>query len=338
LAAWRINPGRSIGIDLRSCYHTPPPRREAKLIYSPDELLKLLHDTKALSVWNRNKGPVFWYIAGVPGPFYINTELMIGKDLAQKILEAIDAALEGAKTGDYAGCAARLNRAVLDNYQAGPVYQKIVATMVARAREEFADGNYSFISGGERRDWLFSIPFAKACGLEHLFLFKNGAVYSERAIETFTVGLHVCDLINNAASHFEMWFPALEKAKLKCIGTLCVNSRGESGVKKLSAHGQKTVSLNHIDLDFFKQSLANGLIDQPTYAEIACHFASPREWAARYLIDHVELFDVKNIDRKSFERLQSFFARDPWDLRKDYEGFFAVMQKQIAARLKSHAT
>ena len=34
------------------------------------------------------RGPVFWYAASVPGPFYVYTELVIGPALAEKLLAA----------------------------------------------------------------------------------------------------------------------------------------------------------------------------------------------------------------------------------------------------------
>jgi hypothetical protein len=307
------------------------------LIYSPDQLLKLIHDSKALSIWDRNKGPVFWYIAGVPGPFYINTEQMLGERLAQELLRTIDTILASTGADNPAARAVQLNKAILAVYQSDPVYQNIVATMVAKAKQEFPLQNCRFISGGERRDWLFSIPFAKESGLKHVFIFKDRTVYCEQALKPLEAGLHVCDLINNAASHFEIWFPALEKVHLQCVGTVCVNSRGINGVQKLDAQGQKVVALSHIDLAFFKQSLESGLIDQPAYEEIACHFTSPKEWATRYLLNDVSVFDIEHIDKKSFERLRSFVANDPWSLRKDHEAFLAILQKKIDERLKSQA-
>jgi len=308
-------------------------RREAKLIYNSDQLLKLIHDSKALSIWNRSKGPVFWYIAGIPGPFYVNTEWMLGGECAAKLLGAIDAILATEKTGT--GRAAQLKAAILAAYVNNSAYRNIVATMIERGQKEFPGMPYTFISGGERRDWLFSIPFAEECRLKHVFLFKDMSVHCEQPLKPPETGLHVSDLINNAASYFELWFPALEKARLLCVGTLCVNSRGDSGIQKLAARGHKAVALNHIDLAFFEQSLANGLINKVMLEEIACYFASPKEWAAHYLMNKSDLFNIEKIDKKSFERLQSFFANDPWSLRKDYQDFFALMQKKIAARVNN---
>jgi len=305
------------------------------LVYTSDALIKLLYDSKALSIWDRKKGPVFWYIVGVPGPFYINTEWMIGAALADELLGKIDAILAGSK--EPATRAQQLDELILAAYAKTPVYRDIVATMVARAKENFPEGSYSFVSGGERRDWLFSIPFAHECKMPHAFLFKNLSVFCDRPLKPHESSLHIADLINNAASYFDLWFPALEKAQLRCAGTLCVNSRG-AGMQRLEAHGQKAVALNAIELPFFKQSLTNGLISQDTYDEIDMHFESPRKWAVKYLIGNVALLDVENIDKKSFGRLQSFIARDPWNLRNDHQEFFDEMQAAIKDRPNREAS
>ncbi len=303
------------------------------MILSSDDLLKIIHDTKAVSIWNHKTGPVFWYAAAVPGPFYVNTELAIGSALAEKLLRDITAII--AATSDPAARAARLNEAILTAYDANPVYQQIVKTMVAAAKASFPDGSYALVSGGERRDWLFSIPFAREAGVPHAFLFKNQDLWCATPIAPHATTLHVADLINNAASYFDLWLPILEKAHLRCIGTVCLNSRGSNGLQRLAKANVKVVALNGIDLSFFEKSRAGGLIDADTLAEIAAYFASPQEWAKRYLIGNAKLFDAPHIDAKSFERLRSFFTNDPWSLKKDNEAFFAAMRTAIEERART---
>jgi hypothetical protein len=147
--------------------------------------------------------------------------------------------------------------------------------------------------------------------------------------------LHVADLINNAASYFDLWFPILGKASLDCIGTVCVNTRGSNGLKRLQDHGQKVVALNKIDITFFEQWLNNGLINQDTFNELAIYFASTKDWATGYLLNNAGVFNVKNTDIKSFERLQNFIANDPWALKNGHSDFFTHMQAEIKKRLNS---
>jgi hypothetical protein len=300
------------------------------MIYSQEDLLKLIHDTRAVSIWNRAKGPVFWYAANVPGPFYVNTEMVIGAALSEKLLREITAIVAG--TVDAQARAEQLSHLILEAYKVNPAWQRLIATMIDRARKEFPQHDFAMISGGERRDWLFSIPFAHACNLPHLFLFKNKTMFGEQTFKAGQNVLHVSDLINNAASFIDMWKPALDGVKLGCCGNLCVNLRGENGLRRLREIGQKTVALVTIDVDFFRRLHAVDLIERETFEEIAVFFASAQDWASRYLIGKPELFDTAGCDAKSFERLRVFIHNDPWKLRGKHEAFFATMQKAVEQR------
>jgi len=294
-----------------------------------NDLIKLIHETKAVSIWNREKGPVFWYIAGVPGPYYVNTEMLIGAEAANKVLGEITSILSESKEPNIRG--GRISAAVLGEYEKNSVLKDLVSSLLNKAKEKFPAGSFDFVSGGERRDWLFSVPFAKEAGVGHAFLFKDLSVYYAGELGKGERVLHIADLINNAASYLDLWLPALKKAGAECAGTLCVINRGSNGMKKLEEHGIKASSLCGIDLGFFEKSKESGLISEDTLAEIAIHFESPRNWAVRYLMGKDALFGMKTADKKSLKRMKSFFANDPWSLKPEYAEFFSSMQSSLSA-------
>ena len=305
------------------------------MIYTQADLSKLILDTKAVSIWDHAKGPVFWYAANVPGPFYVNTEMVIGASLAEKLLREITAVASG--TVDAPARAAQLKHLILDAYRSNTSWQRLIETMIDRARTEFASSSFAMISGGERRDWLFSIPFAHECNLPHLYLFKNKTSFCEFENKEWMTRsgqnvLHVSDLINNAASFFDSWQPILQNLSMSCAGNICINLRGENGLRRLTEAGQKTVALMTIDLDFFRRLHAADLLSREVFEEIAIFLSSSQDWASRYLLDRPELFNVHGCDTKSFERLKFFIANDPWKMRGTHESFFATMQKAIAER------
>jgi len=305
------------------------------MIYTQEDLMKRILDTKAVSIWNHQTGPIFWYAASIPGPFYVNTELTIGPELSAGLLKNItDICKEGP---DARTRAEKLEALIMDAYEKDEIFKNVIETMAARIKSDFADGSFSLISGGERRDWLFSIPVAKLLGIKHAYLFKNGELYCAEPLAKGEIALHIADLINNAASYFDAWLPILQKADLGCIGTICINSRGSNGVDRLLANGQKVVALNSVDVAFFEKCQASGLIDAATLEELKVFFRSAKEWASTYVMDKPELFNVANIDTKSFERLQTFFTKDPWDLRASHQAFFTAMEAAIADRLKTAA-
>ena len=293
-------------------------------------MMKLLLESGALKIWNHKTGPVFWYAAGVPGPFFLNTEDMIGKAQAADLLKKINTII--AETSDAETRAVRLNTLILAAVAGNPTYQKIIEALVDKTGAVFPIGRFDAISGGERRDWLFSIPLAKALGVRHVFLFKNKTLYCAEGVQAGENILHVADLINNAASYFDLWLPILECHHTPCIGTACVNTRGSVGVDRLTTAGYPIAALNRVDPAFFAQLAADGLITQDTREEIALFFNSPKEWARDYLMKDARLFDVPNLDVKSFERMRRFFAEDPWGLRAEHNGIFAAVGAQIAAR------
>jgi hypothetical protein len=308
--------------------------REHKLTYSSSELLKIIYESKAVTIWDRSKGPVFWYVLSVPGPFYANTELMLGANLAANLLARITSIL--AETTDTKRRAEELNALILEAFEKDRNYQEIITSLVTKTKAEFQDNDYTIVSGGERRDWLFSIPFAAVCGVKHAFLFKDKSVYCKTGLGKNEKALHVADLINNAESYFDAWLPALEETNIDCIGTSCIISRNVNGLNRLAAAGKKVVPLIRVDVNFFEQSLASQLIDADTLEELKVFYISDKEWASKYLLNQTQnitgLFDVDHLDEKSFARLMSFFTKDPWGMRATHENFFTAMVQAISER------
>ena len=64
----------------------------------------------------------------MPGPFYINTEMVIGRSLAEHLLREITAIVAG--TVDTEARAEQLNALILDAYKTHPSWQRLIATMI----------------------------------------------------------------------------------------------------------------------------------------------------------------------------------------------------------------
>ncbi len=300
------------------------------MILSSHALAALILKTEALNIWKRETGPVFWYTMNVPGPFYINTELLLGQELSIKLLTGIDGIL--AKTKDSTERAHALEAMMLDAWGGSETFRDLVETLVAKAKESFAEFPAMLVSGGERRDWLFSIPFAHVAQKSHIYLFKDETPYCDAPTPHGTPVLHVSDLINNAASIINLWIPQLAYINLPCAGNLSVISRGDVGLNKLADIKQKTVCLAAIETDFFVGLVERSIIDAGTLEEIALFMKSERDWAAHYLMQHPDVFQVGKINAKSLARLQHFLSHDPWHMRKEYPEAFARIEQEIALR------
>ncbi len=297
------------------------------MIMSHEALLKRIHDTKAVSVWNQKVGPVFWYTAGVPGPFFVNTEYLIGRETADSLISSITDILE--KRSSPSERAELIRTAVLAAYDQSVDYQNLIETMADTAFSSLPPDAYSLVSGGERRDWLFSIPFAKQTGKRHVFLFKDRTFFCGSPLMANEKALHIADLINNAASYTEKWLPALDSAGISTDSTLVVTVRGLSGKEILEKRHIRVLALNTIDLDFFKKWMDIGLIDKSTYDELDTHFRSPKDWAEKYVMGREDLLDSIKNDVKSIERARSFFTKDPWGLSAAHATYFAKAKEAL---------
>lgn len=110
------------------------------------------------------------------------------------------------------------------------------------------------ISGGETRDWIFSIPCALGLGLPHVMLYKDGK----------TVGAdikgkklaHVADLNNEGSSLRDDWAPTLKKNGGIIEDVFFYVDREEDGVEEIAKLGLKrhvAVPLNANAWDYLQK-------------------------------------------------------------------------------------
>ena len=289
-----------------------------------DQFAETLFSTKAVSIWDNSKGPVFWYAAGVPGPFYVNTEKVIGAEVSEFLLAEISKIV--IKVGSLEEKAEFVHNIVMSEYSQNANFQKIISTLISKSRNQFSD-SFNCVSGGERRDWFVSIPFAHEMQLDHAFLFKDHSVYT-RSVNGSNPDsvkiLHVADLIHNAASYFDNWLPALEQNGLAIVGTACLINRGYAGIDKLTERGIPTCSLKTIDKVFFEELFKIGLIKKEVFEELSLYFNAKEEWARQYILAKPNLLSANNLDAKSKERLENFLEKDPWKLGITAEQIFTM--------------
>lgn len=127
----------------------------------------------------------FWYTSGKLGPFFINTHYLFGSAaeagvLLQKIEKFCQEEPETMPSKITALC--------LEQYEQEPIYRSVIDAAIEAFKNPAADTD--FISGGERRDFFFSLPLAAILNKPHLSCFKDGRTfYSEpgqQAVEIAT--------------------------------------------------------------------------------------------------------------------------------------------------------
>lgn len=186
-------------------------------------LVQYLFETEAIKICEENKP--FWYTSGKISPNYINTHFLYGGETkANALLSTIDdeiAAIAENKDAALNTYKVLLDK-VLDNYSSDHIYKEIIDSLVECITTNIGIDNFIYISGGERRDWFFSIIVAYLLKKPHITIFKDLTCVTSNSdgsspeftkdLEGKTV-LHISDLITVAASYERAWIPAIEEHK-----------------------------------------------------------------------------------------------------------------------------
>ena len=222
------------------------------------DLLTALLDTQALRL--APPGEVFWYTSGTVGPYYINTEYLYGgPEQAQQLLTFID---EHKEDADFPH---RLQERVEKQYAENVVYRQVVDGLVALARESGAD--FNSVSGGERRDWFFSLAVAERLGKPSVLIYKDGrtVVLDGQKLRPVCTNdmdvLHVADLVTEASSYVRDWIPAVAAGGGRITYAANVIDRGQGGLETLAKQDVAAGSLMRIDDSLFDRLRAMGQID-----------------------------------------------------------------------------
>ncbi len=277
------------------------------------DLLTALLDTQALRL--APPGEVFWYTSGTVGPYYINAEYLYGgPEQAHQLLAFIDERKEDA---DFPQ---RLQERVEKQYAEDAVYRQVVDGLVALARE--SDMHFDGVSGGERRDWFFSLAVAERLGKPPLLIYKDGrTVVLEgqklrpiRANDMIT--LHVADMVTEASSYLRAWIPAVAVGGGRIARAVNVVDRGQGGLEVLKAQGIAAGALMRVDEALFSRLVAMGRIDQAQGAGLVEYYRDPQAAMRTFLEAHPEFLRrvLNGDDARAAQRAQLLIANNPYDL------------------------
>jgi orotate phosphoribosyltransferase len=216
-------------------------------------------------------------------------------------------------------------------------------SVVAQLSTQTADGKplrrVGAISGGERRDWFFSIPFAHLLHLPHLFLFKNGQHYlrevpgqSPTTLAQQNV-LHISDIVNTGASYERQWLPTLNNLQVHTPFTFAAVVRGNHGREVLAQRGLQLLSPLDLDQDFFQESQQQGLISQFAQRDISLYIESPLEWT-RHLLQTTGtqlLTHLRQFSEVEKQRVAAFVTEDPLLLGDEFPEFFTHVRDVLGS-------
>ncbi len=252
----------------------------------------------------------FWYTSGKLGPFFINTHFLFGNAAeAGVLLQKIEEFCQELETMPL-----KVTALCLEQYEQEPVYRSVIDAAV-EAFKPLADDT-DFISGGERRDFFFSLPVAAILNKPHLSCFKDGRTfYSEPGQPAVEVSessalegqqaLHIADIITVASSFFRNWIPQIEKTGARLTHVAAILDRGQGGRERLAGAGASLTALGTTDATFFNSAVERGQISL-RQAELCLVFLSdPDRYMADFLRDHPGFIETElNKGGKNRERAQ----------------------------------
>lgn len=247
--------------------------------------------------------------SGQLGIFYINTEKLLqdggewkqfGDDSKAMVDHAVSTMM---RNREFAGIISSM--------------REKVAGILPKSLERCA------ISGGQRRDWLFSGPVAVTMRLPHLSVYKDGkidiitpagAAYTHRPESNVLVGhqvLHISDLLTEASSCYRIgdgggqgWVPWVRRTGATVENLLGVVTRLQGGEQRLAGIGVNAECFVAIDEDFLRV--------HSTSPERAVEYTrDPTAWSEAYLRENGALALVETFDPEGGkqDRARKFLGR-----------------------------
>jgi len=283
---------------------------------SKEKLISWLFETKAVRVCPEDKP--FWYTSGTIGPYYINTHFLYGsEEKANDLLKLIDNVKH-----DHQGCPLKVRAAVRENYEKDDIYKGLIDEMSLFIKNNIEMDQVDYISGGERRDWFFSLMMADIFDKPHVTIYKDLSCTVSFGDRTEIMDnmdgkkvLHIADLITEASSYERAWIPAIEDRRGKMNWSVVVVDRMQGGGELLAGKGVESHAMISINISLFEKAFALGLINKEQYEMIREYMINPKEAMKKFINTHPEfLRNALSSDSKTRERAQLFISKNPYDL------------------------
>lgn len=274
------------------------------MISTYERLVAWLFETKAVRVCPQDKP--FWYTSGTIGPYYINTHFLYGsEEKANQLLNIID-----TEKNDIYSCPGKLMEIISENYRTDDIYSGLIDEMCSFIRKSININEIECISGGERRDWFFSLIIANMLNKPHITIYKDlkaVVYYNGKTENTDNVKgkkvLHIADLITEASSYERAWLPALRNCGAEMKWSIVVVDRKQGGEEFLNSQGVKAYAMINIDKTLFEQALKLGLINSDQHKMVNDYINNPKDSMKRFLKEHPEfLQNALDGDDKTRER------------------------------------
>ena len=279
-------------------------------------LVESLIKTKALQV--APAGQVFWYTSGTVGPYYINTHYLYGSAAqATALLDFIE-----AKKEDRQAFPALLAERIHAQRSANPIYNDVINRLVQYVHGVLKEG-FDCVSGGERRDWFFSVAVAMALEKPHLYIYKDLdiRIFNDGRVETVSnlaekKILHIADLVTEASSYVKNWLPALKRLGGRMSFGLNVVDRAQGGLGVLAEKGVAGTALLSVDETLFGELRQAKLVDEAQVELLRAYYRDPHGAMCDFLRAHPEFVQraLRQGDHRTVQRARLLITENPYQM------------------------
>jgi orotate phosphoribosyltransferase len=283
-----------------------------------ERLLSSLFSTKAIRVCSEDKP--FWYTSGTIGPYYINTHFLYGsEEKANELLKVID----GVK-GSFLECPKKVLKLTRKNYDEDVIYKRVIDDMCSFIKCNIDLNEVDCISGGERRDWFFSLLAAEMLLKPHITIYKdlttviseNGHTRRIKDLNGKNV-LHIADLITEASSYERAWIPAVKNLGGEIRWSVVVVDRNQGGRELLEANGIRSLAMIHIGNELFDRAIEMGFVNKRQHDMLLDFVKDPRKSMRSFLTKNPSFIeDALKSDEKTKERAKLCIEKDFYGLNR----------------------
>lgn len=258
----------------------------------------------------------FWYTSGLFGPLYINTHFLLGGEKsATDLLNYIDLHKEEKKSFPQ-GLLERL----IKKYKTSKCYRLSIDLISKKIQKKILDSNIDLISGGERRDWFFSLMVAYKLKLKTLLLYKDKSSILFDTIRKEVSSfddllrgrvLHIADLTTFASSYVRFWIPSTKLVGCKIKIAFNVADRCQGASKEFKQNKIMSMSLIDTNLSFFKEVMRKKLITKKQLSVIREYFKNPDVFIKNFIKKNPRFIKdaLASSDRKTRERARLFISK-----------------------------
>ena len=282
------------------------------------DLINYLFSTGAIKV--APEGDMFLFTSGLISPYYISTHYLCGgEEASTEMLSFIDS-FKGRPEKIVSDVAPR----ILELSKSNHIYDQVIQKMKKVAEDFMSRTEIDCISGGERRDWFFSIPLARALEIPHLFLYNDGLVLDDSGIKYNSSNqkrsIHVADLLTIGSSYTNKWVPALRSVNVDIPLSINCVDRVQGGAKNLKDAGiNEVISLCSINEEFFESARLAGVITENQEMQMLGYYQEQFNSMRKFLIENPGFVKKSlNSDQKTKARMMLTLDNDLYQLGEKY--------------------